>query len=134
MTCTAKATSTAPGPHLPATCGACGRCKAGENFIGIPGHFCCHPWFLENERCPPVAPDEAPPAMCPLREDTTPCPNPACAPCSWCEGTGKLMQIKPGGWRAWRPNNEIDRGRWATPVWCPCCMGNGWVVRESDDA
>ena len=45
--------------------------------------------------------------------------------CSWCEGTGKLMQIKPGGWRAWRPNNEIDRGRWATPVWCPCCMGTG---------
>ena len=53
------------------------------------------------------------------------CDAPACDTCSWCEGTGKLMQIKPGGWRAWRPNNEIDRGRWATPVWCPCCMGTG---------
>ena len=56
------------------------------------------------------------------------CDAPACDTCSWCEGTGKLMQIKPGGWRAWRPNNEIDRGRWATPVWCPCCMGTGEAI------
>ena len=57
-------------------------------------------------------------------------PSDTASPCRWCEGAGKLMQIKPGGWRSWRPNNELDRGIWYTPVWCPNCMGTGIRVAE----